>query len=392
MIKNVKAKAAVIGMGHSRVYRRAEEPLGKLAVDAAREAIKNAGLKISDIDGITTAPMFPADGTPPVEGMTFVGTGYMTKSLGLTPTYADQGFFMVTQAFVQAVNAVAAGNAKHVLVFRALYNPDGRYGRALATVAAGDGQFGAPYGLSFVAVAAMLIQRYMHKYGATREQLGRFIVRNRDNGLKWPHGYWANYRPERLTLDDYMNARMICSPLTVYDCDLPIQGVGAFVLTSPERAVGLVDSPAYVLGTAISPVAYSGTYGSGFGDLLEYYQEVGRALGRNLWADAGIDVKDIDIANLYDGFSMLTPLWAEALGFCGEGEGFAWIADPDKPLNPAGGSLGAGRMHGIAHLMECCLQVTGRAGERQIPDARYSVATMATVQLGGGIVFGREPG
>lgn len=84
-------------------------------------------------------------------------------------------------------------------------------------------------------------------------------------------------------------------------------------------------------------------------------------------------------------------MWAEALGFCKKGEGFAWIADPDVPLNTSSGNLGAGRMHGIPHLMDSCLQVMGKAGERQVPDARYAVATMATVQIGGGLVFGREP-
>src|SRR5690606_11868660 len=128
---------------------------------AALEAIASAGLQVSDIDGITTAPLHPAEGGGQAEGIHYVGTGYLSKALGLDPTYADQGYALITQAFVQAVNAVAAGTAKHVLVFRALHNPDGRYGRFDPTIAAGEGQFSMPYGLSAVSMAGLLMQRYM---------------------------------------------------------------------------------------------------------------------------------------------------------------------------------------------------------------------------------------
>lgn len=383
-----RAKVAVVGVGHSKVYRRAEEPLGKLAVDAARAAIADAGLKVSDIDGVATSPTHPAGGVGHTNGIHHVDTYFMIKALGLNPSYNDQGTFMVSQTFVQAVNAVAAGACNYALVFRALHNPDGRYGRFAPAVAAGDSQWELPYGASGPSNCGMLLRRYMDKYGGTREQLGTFVVRNRDNGLKWENGYWYQHRPERLTLDDYMNSRPIVEPMCIYDCDMPIQGAGAFIITSAERARDLPNKPAYVLGTAISPEFFSPV---GFPLSLESQIEVGRIMGEHLYRNAGIGPKDVDVANLYDGFTPIVPFWAESLGFCAEGEALAWVADPDIPLNTSSGNQGAGRMHGIPHIYDSVLQVTGRAGIRQVPGAEVALAAIAPAHIGGGIVFGSEP-
>jgi acetyl-CoA acetyltransferase len=242
------------------------------------------------------------------------------------------------------------------------------------------------YGLFPPGKFALLATAHTARYGSSREQLGRFVVRNRDRALKWEHGYWYKYRPETLTLDTYMEARMISWPLCLHDCDIPVQMAGAFIVTTADRAAALKNRPAYILGTA-SPFSLHEL----LPEPLDDYVAKGRQLARHLWKNAGIRPEDIDVANLYDGFSIHVPLWLEALGFCDEGEGFAFAADPTLPLNTSSGNLGAGRTHGICHILDSVLQVQGRAGERQVEGARISLAITNTCDAGSGIVLASSP-
>lgn len=367
------------------MFRRADIPLGRLAVAAARAAIADAGLQVVDIDGVTTSPSHPAGGgVGSIDGIQSVGTYFMVKALGLDPSYTDQGGVMLSQSFVQGVNAVAAGACKNVLVFRALHNPAGRYGRFAQAVASGADQWSTPYGSSGPSIVALLLQRYMDKYGGTKEQLGKFVVRNRDQGLLNENGFWSQHRQERLTLDQYMTARSITDPLGLHDCDIPVQGAGAFVITSAERARDLVARPAFVQGTAISPEFFSSVT---YPHSLESQIDAGRRMARHLYSNAGITAADVEIANLYDGFSANVPFWADAMGLCAEGDGLAWVAHPHIPLNTSGGNLGSGRMHGVPHLMEGALQVMGRAGKRQVAGAETSLVTVGGTHHAGGVVF-----
>jgi acetyl-CoA acetyltransferase len=386
-MRSRRARAAVIGFGHSKVYRRAEVPLGQLAIQAARLAIADAGLRVSDIDGVMTSPIHPAAGEASIDGVHIVSTYFMIKALGLDPSYCDQGGVMVTQAFVQGINAVAAGACNYALVFRALHNPHGRYGRTNPPYAYGNDQWYLPYGVTGPTTIAQELRRYMETFGGTREHLGAFVVRNRDQGLKNENGYWYQHRPERLTLDDYLAARPISEPLGVHDCDIPIQGAAAFIITSSDRASALAERPAYVLATAISPEFFSPV---GYPDTFESQIDAGRWMAKHLYANADIGVRDIDVVNLYDGFSANVPFWADALGLCEHGHGLPWIANPNIPLNTSGGNLGNGRMHGVPHLMDGAMQVMGRSGIRQIKDAKISVVCIGGTHHAGGIVFGSE--
>src|SRR5207248_1163933 len=114
---------------------------------------------------------------------------------------------------------------------------------------------------------------------------------------------------------------------------------------------------------------------------LEEYMAIGKVTATNLCRNAGIAPEDIDLVNLYDGFSPVTPFWVESLGLCGEGESFAWVADPAIPLNTSSGNLGAGRMHGVPHLMDGALQVMGRSGARQVKDAGIAVSIVAPAPI-----------
>jgi acetyl-CoA acetyltransferase len=125
-------------------------------------------------------------------------------------------------------------------------------------------------------------------------------------------------------------------------------------------------------------------------------REGGARVALELWRDTGLRQADVSVANLYDGFSIITMLWLEALGFCDPGEAFEFIQDGrialdgKLPLNPCGGSLGAGRMHGAAHLVDSIQQVQGRAGQRQVPGAQVALTSIGPASVGACIMFASE--
>ena len=388
-MSNSGTKAAVVGVGHSKVYRRADVPLGILALDACKQAIEDAGLAPSDIDGVATATYMPFEvGEAERPGMNTLTPSFMIGALGLEANWTESVVAGSSQhCVIEASHAVASGACRYALAFRGLYNPVGRrYGSSSPATAEGRGQFRGPYGIFAPGSFAHYAQRHMDLYGGTREQMAEFASKNRDRALQWEYGYWAQHGGGRLTVDDYMTSRMISYPLCIHDCDIPVQACAAFVLTNEERAKDLRNPPVYVRGTSAPVGAPKSLVMS-----LEEFMECGAMVGRHLWRQAGVGPEDVSIANLYDGFSMLTPMWAEALGFCGEGEGFSWMNETSLPLNTSSGNLGSGRTHGISQMLDSVLQLMGRAGPRQIEGAELAVATGYLLDSGRGIVFGKDP-
>lgn len=388
-MSNSGGKAAVVGVGHSNVYRRADVPLGVLAIDACKQAIEDAGLSPSDIDGVVTATYMPfevAEAERP--GVNLLTPSFMIGALGLEANWTESVVAGSAQhCVIEASHAVASGASRYALAFRGLYNPVGRrYGVSSPTTAEGRNQFRGPYGIFAPGAFAHYAQRHMALYGGTREQMAEFASKNRDRALQWEYGYWANHGGGPLTVEDYMTSRMISYPLCIHDCDIPVQACAAFVLTNEERAKDLRNPPVYVRGTSAPVGAPKSTVMS-----LEEFMACGRLIGDNLWRQAGVGPGDVSIANLYDGFSMLTPMWAEALGFCGEGEGFSWMNETSLPVNTGSGNLGSGRTHGISQMLDSVLQLMGRRGQSQVEDAELAVATGYLLDSGRGIVFGKHP-
>jgi acetyl-CoA acetyltransferase len=179
--------------------------------------------------------------------------------------------------------------------------------------------------------------------------------------------------------------------MSLYDCDIPLQGAAAFVLTRDDLARDLPNPPAYVLGVS-SPPPGMPTDNEAYA--LDDEEELGARTAEVLWADSGLGVGDVDLANLYDGFSFITMVWLECMGFCGRGEAFDFVQGDrtsltgELPLNPGGGNLGAGRMHGVAHLMDSIRQVTGRAGGAQVSDARVALSVIGAQRSAGALLFG----
>lgn len=380
--------AAIVGTGFSDVARHSSAPLGAHVVQACLRAVEDAGLSIDDIDGLANYPNPSRPVSAVVDGVDIAGVNYAAMTLGARnlrwACSVSQG--TVLSALVEAINAVSAGVARHVLVWRGMYNPPGKFGRVEITHADGNNQFTHPYGLAHnVMLFALPYARYLWKYGKRREDLAAFIVKNRNRVVDDPSSVFAA-RP--LTADDYLAARMIASPLSLYDCDMPVTGCGAFVVSAGDRVSDLRHRPAYVAGHVslglpnhTSPVMQ-----------YEHLAESGRWMAATLWENAGMRPGDVDQANLYDGFSYYVPFWAEWFGWCGEGEGIDFLASGDRiPVNTNGGALGRGRLHGTPQVIEAVRQVQGRSNH-QVDGASVTLAHAGDPSHGcGAVIFSAEP-
>ena len=365
----------ISGIGISRVGRRLGVPVGDLTEEAARAAIADAGLTPAGIDGIATM------GDTAIEEA--------SRRLGITPSWTGGGMgrYGLLSPVVDAFEAVGSGAARHVLVYRTVNMVGG-----VATGAGSGDPSGLPpsmrdvgriltmHAYSAANWLAMHMRRHMYLYGTTREQAGWIAVNSRRNAALNPG---AAYR-DPLTLDDYLSARMISEPFGLYDCDVPIDGSIAVVI-SPSAYAADCDN-------AVRVEAVGGSEGVGGWDQRPDYPKMASAdAAAEMWRVTTLRPGDVDVAELYDGFTFLTMAWLEALGFCGEGEsgpyveGGARIAlDGELPLNTYGGQLSAGRMHGYWVLHEACLQLRGEAGERQVAGG----PEVAVVSNGGGPIAG----
>lgn len=364
--------AAIVGTGFSDTARHSSASLGAHVVQASLRAIGDCGLSVADIDGVANYPNPSRPVGAVVDGVDVAGVNYVAATLGLDnlgwACSVSQG--SVIGALVEAINAVLAGAARHVLVWRGMFNPPGRFGRVEVATAEAGNQFTHPYGLGHnVPVFALPYARYLWKYGKSRADMAAFVSKNRDFVVGDPDAVFFG-RP--LSVDGYLQARMIATPLSLYDCDLPVTGCGAVVVSAADRARDLRHRPAYVAGHVSlglpshnSPIMQ-----------YEHLAVSGRRLGVRLWENAGLRPSDVDQANLYDGFSYYVPFWAEWLGFCGEGEGLDFLAGDaaDRvPINTNGGALGRGRLHGTPQVIEAVRQLQGRAFH-QVDGAHVTVA------------------
>jgi acetyl-CoA acetyltransferase len=221
----------------------------------------------------------------------------------------------------------------------------------------------------------------MHLYGTTKEQLGWLAVSSRRNAQRNPRAVLQ----DPMTLDDYMAARTISSPFGLLDCDIPIDGAIAFVVSTEAFAPDCPRRPLRV-------EAIGGSSGAGaWTGRPDYPKMASVDAAAQMWSRTDLRPADVDVAQLYDGFTFLTFAWLEALGLCGEGEAGPFVEgatrialDGELPLNTYGGQLSAGRMHGYWVLHEACVQLRGDAGERQVPDR----PEVAVVSNGGGPIAG----
>jgi acetyl-CoA acetyltransferase len=387
-------KAAIIsGLGISTIGRRTGIPGLDLTFQATRGAITDAGLSPSDVDGIGTLGDVPRTDVAAALGIDVpnLGTGFDTGGL-LSPV-------------MSAMLAVAEGRARHVLVYRTVQMLGGTLtggGPAPSEpnvlmsppveppVPGARRKIGAIDDMSELLAAhaysasnwvAMHARRHMELYGTTREQLGWLAINTRRNAALNPR---AVYR-DPMTMDDYLSARPVSTPLGLFDCDAPVDGSIALVISHADYAPDCPSPP-------VSVEAIGGAYGSGGWIHRDDFPKMASTeAAAQMWSRTGLTPADVDVAELYDGFTFLTFAWLEALGLCGEGEAGPFVEgatrialDGSMPLNTYGGQLSAGRMHGYWLLHEACLQLRGEAGERQLARRPH----VAVAAAGGGTIAG----
>lgn len=370
-------EVAITGIGASEIGRRLMISPLALTIRACERAVADAGLSMSDIDGLSTYP-----GGGQVAGFGEGGLTQVEAALGLRPTWFNGGSetFGPGGSVIAAMLAVAGGLARHVLCYRTVwestYGELVRLGR-ITPPGVRTSSWLVPLGATSAAhTLAQNAQRHMHRYGTTRETLGWLALNQRANAGLNPT---AIYR-DPLTMDDYLTARPVTTPFGLYDCDVPCDASVAVVVSARETARDLAQPPVFVeaVGTQII-------------ERIEWDQSTSthepQVLGQSahLWSRTSLRPTDVDVAQLYDGFTFNALSWLEGLGFCGIGEAKDFLdggkniaRDGLLPLNTHGGQLSHGRTHGMGLLHEAVVQLRGAGGPRQVPDAR-----VAAVSTGG---------
>ncbi|SHN46597.1 thiolase C-terminal domain-containing protein [Cryptosporangium aurantiacum] len=371
-------KSAVTGIGMSRIGRRLmADPLA-LTVEACRAAVEDAGLTFDDIDGLATYP----GGTVP-GGFSEGGLTLVEETLRLRPVWYNGGGEVPGPggSVVAAMLAVAAGLCRHVLVYRTVWQATHtellRSGRLRF---GGGGRVGPPMDFMLPVGAtsaahplAITASHYMHRYGVERETLGWIALNQRANAARNPT---AIYRTP-MTMDDYLGARLVTTPFGLYDCDVPCDASIAVVISRADVAADLRQPPVRfaAVGTQITErVAWDQS------TLTHEPQVLGSAA--HLWSRTDLRPADVDVAELYDGFTFNCLSWLEGLGFCGIGEAAGFVEggkrialDGELPLNTHGGQLSHGRTHGFGLLHEAVTQLRGHGGDRQVPGAEVAVVS-----------------
>lgn len=382
-------KAVLTGAGKSQVGRRLGRTGLDLTLEAVLRAIEDAGLSIDDVDGIAS---YPGPGVPDA-GFSGAAIQEVRNALGLRSRWYMSAMETAGQIgpVIEACMAVSLGLANHVVVYRSVWESTAaqQAGGGRASVLFGGGElpphleWTAPFGaLSAANWLAMPAQRYMHDFGLTREHLGHIAINARANAGLNPD---AVYR-DPMTMEDYLGARMISEPLCLYDCDVPCDGATAVIVSRRDAAAGLPRHPLTV--ESVGPGMFERATWDQRADITTMAAHDSAA---TLWEHTTLTPADVDMAQLYDGFSFLTVMWLEALGFCDHGkvgeflDGGSRIAlDGPLPINTSGGQLSGGRLHGMGFLHEACVQMWGEGGGRQIAKTPEVVA----VGVGGGPVAG----
>lgn len=377
--------AIISGIGISRVGRKTGIPAVELTEEACAAAIADAGLEVSDIDGMASFGEINLATTREAIGMArpdYLGGGY------------DRGG-LFNPVFGAAVTA-GQGTARHVLVYRTVMSMGGAMTDSHSVVAEDEGPtmvetmlplmgdmdpMMTHHAYSAANWIAMHCQRHMHEYGTTREQLGALAINSRRNAALNPRAALST----PITMDDYLSARIISTPFGLLDCDIPVDGAVAVVISHEDHADSCPNPP-------IRFEAIGGSTGPGQWFWRPDFPKMASAdAAAEMWSRTDLTPADLDVAELYDGFTFLTLAWLEALGICGEGEGGPYLEggerialDGELPLNTYGGQLSAGRMHGYWILHEACLQLRGHAGDRQVAGD----PEVAVVGGGGGPIAG----
>jgi len=386
-------RCAIAGVGQTAFTRDSGVSVLSLATKACLAALADAGLEPGDVDGIVRCQLDKVD----------------TNSLAATAGFSNVTYWgevsnggMAPPAQIgQAMAAILAGLATTVVCFRSLNGrSEDRFGsgehRSATPVVGGRGSYDEyflPFGLMTPGqVFALLAQRHMAEFGTTSEQLGAVSVICREHANQTPH---AQLHGQTLTLEQHQDARMISTPLRLYDFCLETDGACAVVVTSAERARDMKRPPVLIRSVA-QAIPANNRAGMMYSSLLrdDITNLAWTEVAEVLWTRAGLGPSDIDVAQLYDCFTISVILQLESFGFCGRGEGGPLAASGtlarggDMPMNTGGGHLSEGYIHGMNHVVQAVRQLRGDA-DMQIEGAETSLVTGGPLPISSALVLRR---
>lgn len=364
---NPSARCSIVGIGESAVGKVPDRSALQLQADATTAALMDAGLTIADIDGLITTPVRVEAWNMPC--------GVVASYLGIRPSYlltVDLAGASGAAMIHHAAMAIAAGQCTTVLCVAGqnlLSNRSRSHAvKAMAESGAAHPQFEVPYGPLVASNYALIARRHMHEYGTTEAQMAEVAVTMRKHASLNPNAH----KRDLISVSDVLKSPLITSPLKILDCALVSDGAAAAIVTSAERARDLRQKPACLLGQGY------GLRHSYIGETLNVTSSGAVDSGRKAFAMAGLKHSDIDVAELYDCFTITVIIELEDLGFCKKGEGGAFVQggriglDGELPVTTHGGLLSAGHCGvggGFFHVLEAVRQIRGSAGARQIENA-----------------------
>ncbi|KOG64234.1 lipid-transfer protein [Streptomyces griseoflavus] len=376
-------RAAVVGIGATEFSKDSGRSELKLAVEAVRAALDDAGLGPGDVDGMVT---FTMDTSPEITVAQAAGIGELSFF-----SRVHYGGGAACATVQQAALAVAAGIAEVVVCYRAFNERSGRrFGagvqrREPSAEGAALG-WNLPAGLltpaSWVAMAA---QRYLYAYGLTSEAFGQVAVVGRGHAARNPAAYFYG---KPITLEDHAASRWIVEPLRLLDCCQETDGGQALIVTTAERARDLPHPPAVIRAAAQGAGRAQEQMTSYYRDGLTGLPE-SAVVARQLWRTSGLRPADIDVGILYDHFTPFVLMQLEEFGFCAPGEAADFVAAGGLPLNTHGGQLGEAYLHGMNGIAEAVRQLRGTS-VNQVPGAARVLVTAGTGVPTSGLVLGAD--
>jgi acetyl-CoA acetyltransferase len=386
---SLRDRCAIVGIGATDFSGHSGRSELTLATQASQAALKDAGLSANDVDGIVRCD---SDRNRPNDLVHSLGIGNLTYFGEVGP-----GGVAPCAMVGQAVAAILSGLATTVLVFRALNGRSGRrFGLSPATTprVGGGGsydEFFLPYGLLTPGqVFAIMAQRHMIEFGTSDKELGLIALACRARANSNPQ---AQMHRRTLTMDDYLAARMIARPLRLFDFCLETDGACAVIVTSAERAKDRAKPPVLVRAVAQGSPAEPQP-GIQFPSLMRSSITTlpAKPTADTLYQRAGLGPDDIDVAQLYDCFTITVLLQLEDYGFCAKGEGGPFLASGEIdlggriPINTGGGHLSEGYIHGMNHIVEGVRQIRGESTS-QVPGAEVCLVTSTPLPPGSAMIL-----
>jgi acetyl-CoA acetyltransferase len=385
-----KHKIVIAGVGETDQGKIPDRSSFHFLSEASKIAIGDAGINKSDVDGLVTAFSL-------VEH-TFMHCTTFADYFGLRPKFFSSvaiGGATAVWMVAEAAMAIASGQAEVVLCVRGDNTLSGISSSGMVALIREmcHAEFEFPYGLTTPGGYALAAQRYIHDYGAKPEHLAAVAVTMRKHA-----GMKENaMNKEPLTIEDVVNSRIIAEPLHKYDCSIISDGGAAFIVTTERKAkaLGIQKPLVYLWGMG---QGYSHQYLTTLKDLNQIYNAI-ESSGQKAFQTAGIGPKDVDVAFLYDCFTITVLLELEGLGFVPRGEGGPFALEgrmeigKDLPVNTHGGLLSQAHLGAMHHVVEATTQLRGEAGPRQVKDAQVGLVhgNGGIVSAHSTVVLGKEP-